>query len=72
MAATAPPQVVGHTRQRTPATVGDVACQNLIEANYGTPGGEGVFVETPAELEAVLRTTDGVTRTPLDTAGSDR
>jgi hypothetical protein len=72
MTAAAPPQVVGHTRQRTPTTVGDVACQNLIEANQGTPGGEGVFVETPAGLEAVLRTADGVTRMPLDTAGAEQ
>ena len=51
----APPQVVGHTRQSRPQTKGNVHCQDLILKNRGSPGGQGVFVETPDSLVALRR-----------------
>lgn len=56
----APPQVVGHTMQRKPKHVGDVVCQNLIRWNQHTIGGEGVFVESPDGIAAVIRGYDDV------------
>ena len=53
--ADAPPQVVGHTRQNRPQTTGNVHCQDLLLENRGSPGGQGVFVETPESLVALLR-----------------
>jgi len=54
-----PPQVVGHTRQSRPQTKGNVHCQDLILENRGSPGGQGVFVETPESLVAVRRDSAG-------------
>ena len=53
--ADAHPQVVGHTRQSRPRTNGNVHCQDLLLNNLDTPGGQGVFVETPDSLVALLR-----------------
>lgn len=62
----APPQVVGHTRFRTPQRKGDVFCQNVIRKNLDSAGGEAVFVESPDSLEALIRRDDGsVTERPL-------
>ena len=55
----APPQVVGHTRHDAPTTTGRVHCQNVIRKTLGDPGGEAVFVETPAGLSALVRQPDG-------------
>ena len=55
----APPQVVGHTRQSRPQTKGNVHCQDLILENRGSPGGQGVFVESPESLIAVRRDSSG-------------
>jgi hypothetical protein len=55
----APPQVVGHTIQRSPARRGSVVCQNVIRKNRRADGGEAVFVETPDRLAAIVRTEDG-------------
>lgn len=59
LSADAPPQVVGHTRHDTPTTKGRVHCQNVLRKNLDTPGGEAVFVETPATLSALIRQPDG-------------
>ena len=56
---TAPLQVVGHTRHQAPAQKGDVYCQNVLQDNHGSPGGEAVFVETPDALVSLTRTADG-------------
>ena len=53
--ADAPLQIVGHTRQTRPQTNGNIHCQDLILENRDSPGGQGVFVETPESLVAVLR-----------------
>ena len=53
--ADAPPQIVGHTRQTRPQTNGNIHCQDLLLENRDSPGGQGVFVETPESLVAVLR-----------------
>jgi hypothetical protein len=55
LTADAPPQVVGHTRQTHPQTNGNLHCQDLLLENLGSPGGQGVFVETPESLVALLR-----------------
>lgn len=52
---TAPPQVVGHSRQPRPTRTGEVVCGNVIRSTRGSPGGEAVLVETPDELVAVRR-----------------
>lgn len=57
--ADAPAQVVGHTRHRDPQQKGTVYCQNVIRNNLDSPGGEGVFVETPRTLSALVRRADG-------------
>lgn len=57
----APPQVVGHSRQRRPVRTGAVICQNVIRSNLGAPGGEAVVVERPNRIEAVINTPDGAT-----------
>jgi len=57
----APSQIVGHTRHGSPTRRGDVVCQNVIRMNQGSQGGEGVLVETPDGLSAVVRDGDGVT-----------
>lgn len=64
ISADAPPQVVGHTKAETPQQKGQVVCQNVILKNVrnNNPAGEAVFVETPDELVAVIRTDDGCTR----------
>lgn len=54
-----PPQVVGHTRHEQPQANGNVYCQDILQDNLGSPGGEGVFVETPESIAAVRRTPDG-------------
>jgi hypothetical protein len=54
-----PPQVVGHTRQSQPQTKGNVHCQDLLLKNRGSPGGQGVFVETPDSLVALRRDSKG-------------
>lgn len=51
----AQPQIVGHTRHDEPQQKGNVFCQNILRNNLNTPGGEGVFVETPSSLSAVIR-----------------
>jgi hypothetical protein len=56
---TAPLQVVGHTRHQAPAQKGDVYCQNVLQDNHGSPGGEAVLVETPDALVSLTRTADG-------------
>lgn len=64
--ADAPPQVVGHTRHRTPQRKGNAFCQNVIRENLDGAGGEAVFVETPETLVALVRRADGsVERTEL-------
>ncbi|MFC7043743.1 hypothetical protein [Halonotius sp. GCM10025705] len=55
----APSQVVGHTRDDEPQTKGNVHCQNVIRDTIDSPGGECVFVESPAGLRALLRESDG-------------
>ncbi len=64
ISADAPPQVVGHTKAETPQQKGEVVCQNVILENVrnNNSAGEAVFVETPDELVAVIRTDDGGTR----------
>ncbi len=57
--ADAPPQVVGHTRYDNPQTKGSVYCQNVIQNNIESPGGEAVFLETPTTLSAYIRQPDG-------------
>jgi hypothetical protein len=59
MPADAPPQVVGHTRQRTPTRVGETVCENVLRRNNGSTGGEAVLVESPDRLVAVTRRRDG-------------
>jgi hypothetical protein len=56
---TAPPQIVGHTRQEQPVQKGNVICENVIRKNRGNPGGEAVLVETPDELRSLERVYDG-------------
>lgn len=56
---TAPPQVVSHTRHETPIQEGNVYCQNVLQDNHGSAGGEAIFVETPDALVSLTRTTDG-------------
>jgi len=64
-----PPQVVGHSRQLTPQSTGEVYCQDLLLDNRGSLGGHGVFVETPESLVALTRRDDGgVKRTMLSEA----
>lgn len=61
-----PPQVVGHTRQTNPKTKRNVHCQDLIQKNRDSPGGEGVFVETSGSLVALRRDADdSVSTKPL-------
>jgi len=63
----APPQIVGHTRHRSPTRKGNVVCENVIRENRRSPGGESVLVETPDELVAIRREKDGgVARESLD------
>lgn len=54
----APPQVVGHTRHKTPQQKGQVYCQNVLRSNLSSAGGEAVFVETPGSLSALVRQPD--------------
>lgn len=54
----APKQVVGHTKQPTPTREGNVVCGNVIRKNRKTIGGEGVIVETPDRIGAVVRKED--------------
>ena len=62
----APPQIVGHTRHTRPETKGDVHCQDLLLENRSSPGGQGIFVETPESLVALLREPEqGVATVPL-------
>ncbi|MFB6169122.1 MAG: metallophosphoesterase [Haloferacaceae archaeon] len=59
MPADAPPQVVGHTKQRAPTWAGRAICENVIRTTHGSPGGEAVLVETPDALSTVTRQPDG-------------
>jgi hypothetical protein len=59
MPADAPPQVVGHTRHDEPTRKGAVVCQNVIRNTLGQEGGEAVVVETPEDLRALVRGSDG-------------
>ncbi|WP_082222581.1 metallophosphoesterase [Halorubrum halophilum] len=59
--ADAPPQIVGHTRHDEPQQKGNVFCQNVLRNNLSTPGGEGVFIETPHSLSALIRREDSET-----------
>ena len=58
----APPQVVGHTRHDRPKQKGNVYCQNVIQNNLSTDGGEAVFVESPHRLDALIRQPDGCSK----------
>ena len=55
----APPQIVGHSRRDEPVKNGNIVCRNIPRANQSSPGGEGVLVETPADLVAVIRQSNG-------------
>ncbi|WP_123533691.1 metallophosphoesterase [Halosimplex salinum] len=69
---TAPPQIVGHTRQDHPVQKGNVVCENVIRANRDDPGGEAVLVETPDALVSLERTGDGdVSRRRFDVPDVD-
>ena len=59
MRETAPPQVVGHSRQQRVTRVGDVVCENVIRDNLGVPGGEAVVIERPDDIAAVTNTPNG-------------
>jgi len=62
-----PPQVVGHTPHLNPHTKGNTHCQDLILENLDSAGGEGVFVETPESLTALIRDcNEGVTTIQLE------
>jgi len=50
-----PPQVVGHTRHTHPQTKGNVHCQDVLQDNLESAGGEAVFIETPDSLTALVR-----------------
>lgn len=64
--ADSPPQIVGHTRHTEPRQKGNVFCQNVLRNTRSSSGGEAVFLETPTELVALLRQSDGgVERTRL-------
>jgi len=64
--ADAPLQIVGHTRQTRPQTNGNIHCQDLLLENRDSPGGQGVFVETPESLVALLSEQEqGVDRVAL-------
>lgn len=60
MPADAPPQIVGHTRQKSLARTGQVICENVIRANLSTPGGECVVFESADGVEAVVRRPNGI------------
>lgn len=55
----APPQIVGHSQRRKPVRKGNVVCGNIIRLNRGAPGGEGVLIEDPDSLTAVIRGRNG-------------
>lgn len=55
----APPQVVGHTRHKTPQRKGQVYCENVLRNNLDSAGGKAVFVEVPDSLSALIRRPDG-------------
>ncbi|MFB6110324.1 MAG: metallophosphoesterase [Halodesulfurarchaeum sp.] len=65
MKPSAPPQIVGHSRQTTPTRKGAVICENVIRNNLNAPGGEAVLIETPDGLRAVRNTPDGAAVTEL-------
>jgi hypothetical protein len=54
-----PPQVVGHTPHLNPHSKGTTHCQDLILENLDSAGGEGVFLETPESLTALIRDSNG-------------
>ncbi len=54
-----PPQIVGHTPHLTPHSKGNTHCQDLILENRDSAGGEGVFLETPESLTALIREPSG-------------
>ncbi|WP_167837321.1 metallophosphoesterase [Halosimplex halophilum] len=58
----APPQIVGHTRQQQAVQKGNVVCENVIRANLEDSGGEGVLVETDEEVVALERRGNGSVR----------
>jgi len=53
------PQIVGHSKRLKPVRKGKVVCGNVIRANQGTPGGEGVLLEEQMGLTAIRRSPDG-------------
>jgi hypothetical protein len=59
MPRTAPPQIVGHSRQTAVARKGNVVCQNTIRSNVGSTGGEAVVIETPNDVSVVTRDGSG-------------
>lgn len=59
MPADAPPQIVGHSRHRTPTRTGEAVCENVIRETNDSPGGEAVLVETTQKLYSVTRLSDG-------------
>ena len=60
-----PPQVVGHTRHGRPNSKGNVHCQDVLQDNLGSEGGEGVFIETPKSLTALIREPNNEVKTTL-------
>jgi len=65
MRETAPPQVVGHSRQQRVTRTGEVICENVIRNNLGVPGGEAVVIERPDGVAAVTNGSAGATVTEL-------
>ena len=65
MRETAPPQVVGHSRQQQVTRTGNTICENVIRTNLGVPGGEAVVIERPDGIAAVTNTGSGATVTEL-------
>lgn len=61
MRETAPPQVVGHSRQQRVTRTGNAICENVIRTNLGVPGGEAVVIERPDGIAAVTNTGSGAT-----------
>ncbi len=62
-----PPQVVGHTRHQNPNSKGNVHCQDILQENLDSAGGEGIFLETPGSLTTLIREpNDDVATTPIE------
>ena len=57
--ASAPPQLVGHTKRFKPVRKGNVICGNVLRMNQGSPSGEGILIETPEGVKFVKRQVGG-------------